>query len=119
MTDQWWMTEGAVVGAMVCYANTVHAGVVHPIPEMRAYSMTPLCGRYRKANGDRPAAYERGETPHLDRNFERPFAVYRGELRPLHGRKLCRWCVSVWDADCAEQAALVRVPDDLAGIRST
>lgn len=111
------MVEGAVVGAMARGSvGPVHAGVVHPVPEMGAFSMSPLCCRYRKANGDRPVAYERCRLPQLTRRLQHGFGAYRGALVPLHGRKLCRWCVSVWDADAALEASAVVAPDDLSGL---
>lgn len=112
--DLSWLVEGNIVAAMVCYSNTVHAGVVHPVPEMRAYSMSPLCVRYRKANGDSPAVYQRGATPHLDRKLDRSFGDYRSGVGPAHGRKVCRWCVAVWDADAELEASVTSVPDDLS-----
>lgn len=88
--------DGTIVGAISEGGSiTVHAGRVSRIDGWAAYSMSPQCLRYRKANGERPVAYERGGYPMLVRRLDHTFAEYVDGSAPLHYRRLCRWCVSV------------------------
>lgn len=89
------LTEGVVLGALTQGGRTVHAGRVNLAPPMRAYSMSPQCLRYRKANGERLAAHERGQYPMLVRRLNRPFAEYVDGAAPLHGRTVCSACQTV------------------------
>ena len=87
--------EGTIVAALTHGGSTVHAGRVNRVDDLAAYSLSPQCLRYRKADGERPAALERGDYPMLVRRLDGLFADYVDGSEPLHGRRLCTWCVSV------------------------
>jgi hypothetical protein len=80
------------------YGN-IHAGRVNVIPGLTAYSMSPLCVRYVKANGEELAPHRNGCYPSLTRGFPYSFADLR-DGRKDAGR-LCKYCVTVFDADQA------------------
>lgn len=102
--DPNWFTEGFVSGARAEYGSKIHAGVVHPIPEMRGcLTMSPLCLRYRKRDGSRLAAHEQGRYPLLVGCLRRAFGDYVTGKRP-HGLPLCEHCVAVWRTDQTEAA---------------
>ncbi|MER7433175.1 hypothetical protein ABT341_00445 [Pseudonocardia alni] len=93
------LAEGLVLGALTDRGRTVHAGRVNLVESWRAYSMSPQCLRYRKANGERLASHERGEYPMLVRRLDRPFEEYVTGVAPLYGRTVCSSCRSVLAAE--------------------
>jgi hypothetical protein len=80
------------------YGN-IHAGRVDVVPSLTAYSMSPLCARYVKANGEELALHQKGRYPSLTRGFPYPFADLRDGRKDAG--KLCKYCVLVFDADQA------------------
>jgi hypothetical protein len=115
ISDQdWWWNDGAVVGAIVERGSIVHGGRINLAADFAggAYSMSPLCAAYRKANGKRPARLDEYGTPQLVRNLRVPFADYRNGLRT--GRTVCRWCSVMWDriGGAAADAILATTPID-------
>ncbi|MGE4164201.1 MAG: hypothetical protein AB7G23_20965 [Vicinamibacterales bacterium] len=95
LDDMSWYIDGNIVGARAEYGNLIHAGQVNVISD-RLFSMSPLCFRYRKRNGERLAAHERGRYPMLVGSTRRPFREYVGAGDDRIGLPLCRYCVAVF-----------------------
>lgn len=95
------LIEGNLIAASTggSIYGTVHGGYVHLVPEWRAYSLSPLCLRYVKANGERLVSHEAGRTPTLVRGFPYLFADVRAGRTAAE--RLCPHCVAVFDADQA------------------
>lgn len=87
--------DGTIVGALTKSGRTLHAGRVNHVDELAAYSMSPQCLRYRKADGTRLAAHTRGDYPMLVRRLDRPFTEYVAGSGQWHTWRLCPFCVSV------------------------
>lgn len=97
--DDEWFTEGFVIGARAERGRTIHAGVVHPLTDtdgrkLNGYTMSPLCLGYRKRDGQRLAAHERGQYPMLVGRLRHAFAEYADGRQP-HGLPLCPYCIAV------------------------
>lgn len=117
---RWFLTEGTVLGALAQGGNVIHAGVVRPFPQVRGYSMTPLCSAYRKRNGEQLARHREHGWPMLVRHLGYLWRDYLHGAVPTYRARLCRHCAAVWTAN-AEQAAdlelaVVDIPDSPQGL---
>ena len=104
LDDMSWYVDGVVVGARAAFGHSIHAGRVNVLSP-RAYSMSPLCPRYRKRDGAMLARHVRGHYPILVGSTRRPFADYVAVREQWRGLPLCRHCIAVFLTDQEPVAA--------------
>jgi hypothetical protein len=104
LDDDTWYVDGNIVGARAEYGHRIHAGRVNVL-SARLYSMSPLCLRYRKRDGQMLARHERGHYPMLVGSTRRAFADYVAVRDRWRGLPLCRHCIAVFLADQEREAA--------------
>jgi hypothetical protein len=90
--DDYWR-EGAILLARAAHGSRLHAGRLNIISATAA-SMTPLCLRYRKPNGERLAKHLSGSYPMLVGFTAKRFAEVVDDPRYID--RLCRHCVAVF-----------------------
>lgn len=104
LDDDSWYVDGNIVGARAERDRRIHAGHVNVLGP-RLYSMSPLCLRYRKRDGQRLARHERGHHPMLVSSTRRAFADYVAVRDQWRGLPLCRHCIAVFLAGQEREAS--------------